>query len=69
MDWEPKLSKKGNAVYVQIGMWCHQDQSIHIANQGDHGFHVSVVPSPDSRRGHPTLYRELSRMIKAAQSE
>lgn len=69
MDWEPKLSTKGNAVYVQIGLWHTEgDQSIHVTNQSKDGpFHVSIVHRGDSPRGHPSLYDALSRVIEAAQ--
>ena len=68
MDWEPRASAKGKAVYVQVGLWMDDNDAIHVTNNGKkHPFHTYVVHRDDERYGHHALYDHLSRLIEAAE--
>lgn len=59
-----EVSKKGNAVYVNMGMWFEKDGSIHLTAPGVPGFHVAVNKEPDRPNGHPTLFRRLANCLR-----
>jgi hypothetical protein len=61
-----RLSKKGKAVYTEVGFWLEKDGSIHIGIKGDPSGHVAVNFDPTKRNGHPTLYKRLSKALRAA---
>jgi hypothetical protein len=63
----PKVSKKGKSVYAQAGFWREKDGSIHLSFTGVAGFHVAVNEDPLKRNGHPTLFKRLDALLKAAE--
>ena len=46
-------SKKGKAVYTQVGVWREKDCSIHLTLKGVKNGHVAVNAAPSKRNGHP----------------
>lgn len=62
-----EASKPGRSVYVKMGMWWDPEQGhIHLTAPGVHGFHTTVCPNPDSKRGHPNLFAKLARALRDA---
>ena len=61
-----KRSKKGAAVYTQIGVWREPDGSIHLTLKGVKNGHVAVNADPSKRNGHPTLFARLDQLLKDA---
>jgi hypothetical protein len=61
-----KLSKKGRAVYLEIGFWREPNGSIHMTGRGVPGFHVAVNKDPSRTNGHPTLFARLDKCLRAA---
>ena len=59
-------SKKGKAVYTQVGVWRERDGSIHMTFKGVKDGHVAVNADPSKRNGHPTLFARLDRLLKSA---
>jgi hypothetical protein len=61
-----KRSKKGRAVYAQVGVWRESDGSIHLTIKGVKNGHVAVNSDPSKRNGHPTLFARLDQLLKEA---
>jgi len=61
-----KRSKKGRAVYAEIGVWREQDGSIHLTLKGVKNGHVAVNSDASKRNGHPTLFARLDQLLKDA---
>jgi hypothetical protein len=61
-----KRSKKGKAVYTQIGVWREPDGSIHLTLKGVKSGHVAVNADPSKRNGHPTLFARLDQLLNEA---
>jgi hypothetical protein len=61
-----KLSRKGKAVYAEIGFWLDKGGSIHMTIQDDPSGHVAIFPDPERPNGHRTLYARLSKALKEA---
>jgi hypothetical protein len=61
-----KRSKKGNAVYTQIGVWREPNGSIHLTLKGVKSGHVAVNADPSKPNGHPTLFARLDQLLKEA---
>jgi hypothetical protein len=59
-----KRSKKGRAVYTQIGVWRESDGSIHLTLKGVKNGHVAVNAEPSKPNGHPTLFSRLDQLLK-----
>ncbi len=59
-------SRKGKAVYTQVGVWREQDGSIHMTLKGVKNGHVAVNADPAKRNGHPTLFARLDQLLKDA---
>ena len=59
-------SKSGKAIYLRCGAWLEKDGSIHLSGLGSDSFHISVTPDPASRRGHPTLFKNLAQCLRDA---
>jgi hypothetical protein len=59
-----KRSKKGKAIYTQIGVWRESDGSIHLTLKGVKNGHVAVNADPSKRNGHPTLFARLDQLLK-----
>lgn len=57
-------SKKGKAVYTQVGVWREKDGSIHLTLKGVKNGHVAVNAAPSKRNGHPTLFARLDQLLR-----
>ena len=57
----------GKTVYLDnVGIWWNEDQGhIHITVQGITGFHSTVNPIPQSKRGNPNLFYKLAKCLRA----
>ena len=63
----PQLSKPGNSVYVEIGVWWNPEQgNIHLTAKGVDGFHTTVNGNGNSKRGHPNLFLKLAKLLRDA---
>jgi hypothetical protein len=62
-----KSEKGGNTAYLNIGAWYDAETGhIHLTLPRSGWFHTTVSPDPDSKRGHPNLYKKLARALKEA---
>jgi hypothetical protein len=62
-----RASKPGNSVYMNIGIWLNRETgAIHMTSSDVAGFHTTINADPKSKRGHPNLYKKLSKCLKAA---
>jgi hypothetical protein len=62
-----EVSKQGNSVYLDLGVWYDEEQGhIHLTAKGVPGFHTTVAPNPESKRGHPNLFGKLAKVLKDA---
>ena len=61
-----QLSRKGNAVYAEVGFWLEKDDSIHMTIKDDASGHVAINSEPGRRNGHPTLYARLANALREA---
>jgi hypothetical protein len=62
-----RTSKPGKSVYLDVGIWFDENQGhIHMTAKGVDGFHTTVAPNPDSKRGHPNLYMKLAKCLRDA---
>ncbi|MBO0881611.1 MAG: hypothetical protein J2P17_14975 [Mycobacterium sp.] len=60
------ISKPGNAVYLEIGIWRAADGQIHIGGKDKAlGLHTTVNNTPGSARYHANLYRHLDEILRA----
>jgi len=60
-----RLSKKGKTVIFEISVWWDaEDQSIHLASNESDTLIATVNDDPTSKRGHPKLFRELTKMLR-----
>lgn len=58
-------SGSGRTTYVKIGIWYNEeDKSIHMSVEG-HNL-TSVNDNPKSRRGNPSLFKKLARVLRDA---
>jgi hypothetical protein len=55
-----KLTKKGRAVYAEVGMWLERDGSIHLTIKGDPSEHVAVKADPTKRKAIPRYIARLA---------
>ena len=56
---KPRIS-----VDLEVRIWYDENQgSIHIAGND---LHSHVNPDPESRRGHPNLFRKLAQILRKA---
>lgn len=61
----PQTSEPGNSVYVEMGVWWDESQGqIHLTAKNVLGFHTTVSPNPESKRGHPNLFAKLAKLLK-----
>ncbi len=62
-----EVSKQGNSVYLQVGVWLNQETGqIHLTAKDVPGFHTTVSDNPDSKRGHPNLFGKLAKVLRDA---
>lgn len=61
-----QLSRKGNAVYAEVGFWLEKDGSIHLTIKDDPSGHVAINREPERRNGHPTLFKRLADALREA---
>ena len=55
----------GNSVYLEVRFWYEEkDGAIHMTAPNIGKFHVAVNGSPDSRRGHPSLFKVLAQCLR-----
>jgi hypothetical protein len=62
-----RVSGKDKTVTFEISVWWNpDDQSFHVSRRDGGKFILTVNRDPTSLRGHPNLFRELSKVLKAA---
>ena len=62
-----EISKKGNAIYFNVGVWFNEDDnSIHMTAPDFHGFHTTINDRDGSKRCHQNLHMKLARALKEA---
>jgi hypothetical protein len=62
-----RTSKPGNSVYMNIGIWLNRRTgAIHMTSPDLAGFHTTVNDHPKSKRGHPNLYKKLTKCLEVA---
>ena len=68
MPGKIKKAPKGvKTAYLNIGAWFNEETGhIHLAISDKDGFHTTVNNRIDSKRGHPNLYKKLSKALQAA---
>ena len=60
-------TKKAKTVTFEVSIWWNpEDQSIHLASKEAGKFILTVNRDPTSLRGHPKLFCELAKVLKAA---
>jgi hypothetical protein len=61
----PHVSGPGKSVYLEVGIWWDEAQGqIHLTAKNVDGFHTTVSNDPNSKRGHPNLFRKLAKVLK-----
>ena len=59
-------TKKAKTVTFEVSIWWNpEDQAIHFASKEAGKFILTVKRDPTSKRGHPKLFRELAKVLKA----
>ena len=62
-----RSSKKGNAAYLNVGVWYDAETGhIHITLPNSKWFHTTVNDKPSSKRAHHSLFTQLARAMKEA---
>jgi hypothetical protein len=61
-----RLSRKGKAVYAEIGFWLEKNGSIHLTIKDDPSGHVAIFPEPERPNGHRTLFARLAKALAEA---
>jgi len=62
-----RLSKKGKTVTFEVcAWWDSEDQKIHLASNESETLILTVGSDPGSERGHPKLFRELTKILRDA---
>jgi hypothetical protein len=62
-----RSSKKGNAAYLNVGVWYEAETGhIHITLPNSKWFHTTVNDKPSSKRAHHSLFTQLARAMKEA---
>ena len=62
-----QISGKGKTVTFEINVWWKpDDQSFHVSCRDGGKFILTVKRDPTSWRGHPKVFRELAKVLKAA---
>ena len=57
-------NRGGNSVYMEVRFWYDEtDGSIHMTEPDVPNFHVAVASDPESRRGHPSLFKVLTQCL------
>jgi hypothetical protein len=67
-----KLSEKGHSVKFEAACWwSERTKSIHLTvpTAPDESFHVNVRADGSKESGHPSLYRELRKLMVAVGAE
>lgn len=48
-----------------MGVWWDEKQGqIHLTAPGVNGFHTTISPNPESKRGHPNLFMKLAKALR-----
>jgi hypothetical protein len=62
-----ETSKPGNSVYLEMGIWYDPKQGhIHLTAKGVDGFHTTIAPNAESKRGHPNLFEKFAKCLREA---
>lgn len=62
-----RSSEPGKSVYLDVGIWYDEQQGhIHMTAKDVQGFHTTVAPNPESKRGHPNLFNKLAKCLRDA---
>jgi hypothetical protein len=62
-----KPQTDGKSVTFQVRAWWEpKDNKIHLAGTGARTFILTVNNNPSNMRGHPKLFRELTKILKEA---
>lgn len=60
-----RKSGPGKSIYFEIGVWYDEtDDSIHIASNDVADFHTTVRANAKLKRGHPNLFKKLSKILR-----
>ena len=61
------MSKKGKTVTFEISAWWNpKDEKFYLACKEGGKFILTVGSDPKKARGHPKLFRELTKILRAA---
>jgi hypothetical protein len=67
MERTVKTKKIGKAVTFEVSAWWNsKDQKIRLTSKGPEAFILTVRDDPHSKRGHPKLFRELTKILRKA---
>jgi hypothetical protein len=62
-----RISKNRKTITFELSAWWDpDDESIHLASNESDTLIVTVCDDPKKKRGHPKLFRELTKMLKDA---
>lgn len=62
-----RSERGGNTAYLNVGAWFNPETGhIHLTLPHSGWFHTTVVPDPNSKRGHPNLFWKLARALRDA---
>ena len=62
-----RLSKNGKTVTFEISAWWNaEDGKIHVTSRESKSLILTVGDDPAKKRGHPKLFRELTKILKKA---
>jgi hypothetical protein len=62
-----RLAKNGKTVTFEVCVWWDaDDQTIHMASNESETLILTVSSDPGKKRGHPKLFRELTKVLKDA---
>jgi len=61
------MRKSDKTVTFEVSAWWDaDDKSIHLASNESKTLILTVTDDPTGKRGHPKLFRELSKMLREA---
>jgi hypothetical protein len=65
-----QVSKKGRRVVMEISIWWEpKHNAIHVTSKESKTFAVAIRKDPTMKTGHPYLFRELSKCLRAMGAE
>jgi hypothetical protein len=62
-----RRSEKGKTVTFEISAWWNpDDKKIHLSSKESKSLILTVSNDPGKKRGHPKLFRELTKILRSA---